>query len=102
MEFLKTALPAFLGFIGGVIGSLVAPWVHWGIEKKKQGLAAQRELIATARRLVEAAQDKAAFIETAIYSQLRSVLSERMRKEIESDTISIQITGGRGSGGKPY
>jgi hypothetical protein len=101
-ELVKSALQTFLALIAGAIDSLVAPWANWRIEKRRQRLAARKEFIAMARRAVEAGQDKAAFRETAIYSQLRSLLSERTRREIESDTISIQITGGRGSGGKPY
>jgi len=66
-EFLKFAIPAFTGLIAGAIGSIVAPWVQWGIEKRK----------------------------------LRPFLSERTREEIESDTITVQLSG-RGSGTNNY
>ena len=29
-EFLKIAVPAFVGLISGAVGSLIAPWVNWG------------------------------------------------------------------------
>jgi len=32
----SVVLPAFLGLVAGVVGSLVAPWVHWGIEKRRE------------------------------------------------------------------
>jgi len=99
-EFLKIAIPAFTGLIAGAIGSIVAPWVNWGIEKRKLRLSARREFITTARCSLEAGADKSAFRESAI-SQLRPFLSERTRKEIESDTITVQL-GGRGSGANNY
>ncbi|GEM_PF-1091195 len=40
------------GLITGVLGSLIAPWVHWGIEKKKQKLNYRKELIAKWRQMV--------------------------------------------------
>lgn len=100
-EFLKIAIPALTGLLAGVIGSLIAPWIHWGIEKRKLRLRARREFIAAARRSLEAGLDKDEFRESAIYSQLRPFLSERTRKEIESDTITIQM-GSRGAGADNY
>jgi hypothetical protein len=100
-EFLKIAIPALTGLVAGAIGSLIAPWVNWGIEKKKLRLTAQREFIAAARRTLETGSNKDEFRESGIYSQLRPFLSERTRKEIESDTITVQI-GGRGSGANNY
>jgi hypothetical protein len=96
-QLLTTFVPALLGFIGGVIGSIVAPWIHWGVEKRKLKLAARQELIVKARRVVAGDLDKFAFRETPTYSTLRPLLSERTRKEIESDAITIQRSG-RGSG----
>lgn len=96
-EFLKNALPAFSGFIAGAIASLVAPWINWGIEKRKMRLEARREFISVARRDVTKGSDKFKFREGTIYSRLRPYLSERTRKEIESDKITIQMSG-RGSG----
>ena len=100
-EFMKIAIPALTGLIAGTIGSLIAPWVNWGIEKRKLRLTARREFIAAARRSLDVGSDKNEFRESAIYSQLRPFLSERTRKEIESDTITIQM-GGRGSGADNY
>jgi hypothetical protein len=86
-EFLKIAIPALAGLIAGAIGSLIAPWIHWGIEKKKIRHTARREFISAARRALEADTGKHEFRESTIYSQLRPFLSERTRKEIESDTV---------------
>jgi hypothetical protein len=94
-------MPALAGLIAGAIGSLIAPWIHWGIDKKKTQHLARREFIAAARRALEADSGKHEFRESAIYSQLRPFLSEKTRKEIESDTVTLQI-GGRGSGANNF
>lgn len=40
-------LPVIVGAIsGGTIATLIAPWINWRIEKRKQKLAYKRELIA--------------------------------------------------------
>lgn len=41
-----------VGLITGAIGSLVAPWANWLVEKKKQKLAYRRQLISDARTAI--------------------------------------------------
>lgn len=100
-DLYKFIIPAVIGLISGVIGSLVAPWVSWGIEKQRERAKARQAFIKSCRELVGADLDKHVFRETAIYSQLRKHLSESVRKEIESDEITVQI-GGRGNGINNY
>jgi len=40
------------GLISGVLGSLIAPWVHWGVEKKRALNEARRALLKEAREYV--------------------------------------------------
>jgi hypothetical protein len=96
-EFLKHAVPAFIGLLAGVVGSLIAPWVNWGIEKRKLRLNARRDVIAAARQMINRGSDKFEFRESTSYSRLRPFLSDRTKKEIESDKITVQLSG-RGSG----
>ena len=96
-EVIKIAIPALVGLFAGALGSLVAPWVTWGIEKRKLLLVARRDFIAAVRKELGTNADKESFRDSAIYSQLRPHLSECTRKDIESDAITIQM-GGRGSG----
>lgn len=42
-----------LGFIAGIAGSLIAPWVNWGVEKKREKLSHRRELIKEWRKMVK-------------------------------------------------
>lgn len=100
-DLLKVVIPAFAGLVAGMIGSLIAPWVNWGIEKRKLKLAARREFVASVRDAVKTIDDKDEFREHATYSQLRPFLSERTRVFLESDTLTFQ-SGGRGGGVNNY
>jgi len=100
-EFLKIAVPAFVGLVSGAIGSLIAPWINWGIEKRRSKLDDRRRFIADARAELQHNPDKKKFRESVLYSRLRSHLSERTSKEIESDAVTVQV-GGRGSGANNF
>jgi hypothetical protein len=49
---MQAFLSIVLGFVAGIAGSLIAPWVNWGIEKRRQRLSHRRELIASWRKMV--------------------------------------------------
>ena len=53
---LDNVIAAALGLISGVIGSLIAPWVHWGIEKRQTRRAARYDLMHEARTYVMSRQ----------------------------------------------
>jgi hypothetical protein len=76
---------AIAGVAGGVIGSLIAPWVHWGVEKRKQRQAKRRELIRSCRSMLSTEIDKKTFRETEVYSQFKPHLYKVVIDEIESD-----------------
>lgn len=99
--FTRFFLPSVAGLFAGTIGSLVAPWVRWGIEKKKIRLIARREFISSVRKELRDMPDKKSFRENSVYSQIRPYLSDKTRTEIESDSIDIQL-GGRGSGANNF
>src|SRR5215212_3297925 len=46
---LHYGLPALLGLVAGVVGSLVAPWVHWTIERRRVRLHRRQQLIEDLR-----------------------------------------------------
>jgi hypothetical protein len=45
-------LSALLGLLSGALGSLIAPWVHWGIEKRRDKRNARRDLALNAREYI--------------------------------------------------
>lgn len=45
-------IAAVAGLVGGAVASLIAPWIHWGIEKRKNKREEQKNLIKNIRELV--------------------------------------------------
>jgi predicted nucleic acid-binding protein len=96
MELDTTKLiSALLGLLVGVAGTLVTPWVNWGIEKKREKQRSRKELIQRTRELLDSPEwDQLNFSSTVTYSEIRQHLTERTIKSIEDGAIFIQV--GRG------
>lgn len=74
------------GLVAGVAGSLVAPWVHWGIEKRRDQRVARRELLRSAREYVASRRFGASqFSRQPEYARLKPYLSPENVRAIESD-----------------
>jgi len=84
-------IPALSGLIAGVIGSLVAPYVHWGIEKKREKLKARRDVIQRCRLLLTEF-NKNVFCNTQEYRYIKRFLSSDDVKSIESGTMTLPIS----------
>jgi hypothetical protein len=48
-KVLTTIIGGVAGLVTGAIGSLFAPWIHWGIEKRRYKRAARKELVSSFR-----------------------------------------------------
>ena len=96
-EFLKFVIPAVVGLVSGLIGSLIAPWVNWGIEKRRVNMEARRRFIADARAELQHNPDKEKFRDSVLYSRLHPHLSDQTSQEIESDAMIVKV-GGRANG----
>ena len=84
MEIIVTkVLPAILGFVAGAIRSLVAPWVNWGIEKRREKTKRRQEFIDSWRRYIEDEFEWNSFRNTAMFSQIKPYLSEKMINELD-------------------
>lgn len=97
MDWTSVVAGALAGSASGLVASLVAPWVHWGVEKKRQRLSRRRQLVAEWRAALSRPQQVKDFRESATYATLRPHLPADLVRRIESDTIEIQV-GGRGAG----
>ena len=97
----RFVLPPLLGGVGG----LVTIWANWGIEKRKQRLQRQRELITGWRLellpMVASSQDspeiwadqsKRKVLSTPFYASLRPRLSEAAVKKIEDPTMGLVLS----------
>lgn len=84
-------VPAVLGLAGGVVGSLIAPWVQWAIEKSRDRQRYRRELIQRWRQAIDEniavgrdiwSVDR--FSQTADYAMMRRYLSSESQKWIDT------------------
>ena len=80
--FFDKVLPAILGFLAGIAGSTIAPWVKWGIEKRREKLKHKRELIWSWRKYVNEHFDWESFRDTSVFSEMRPFLSEAILREL--------------------
>lgn len=95
-------VPAITGLVAGLAGSLIAPWIHWGIEKRRLLLESRRTLIRSIRgEMSPPVPTRERFREKPIYSQIRPHLSPRTIEIIESEMVYVQM-GGRGQGANNY
>lgn len=68
------ATAAVTGLVSGVIASLFAPWVHWGIELRRNRLGYRRDVIRFAREDAKADFEREKFVKTYSYSIIRDEL----------------------------
>jgi len=104
VELSKIIIPALAGLLSGVVGSLVAPWVNWGIEKKKLQRQNRVEFIQKARELLSnESLTNEEFRNTAMYSQLKQYLSVDAVRAVEGDgSVKIAFGKSRMSGLNPF
>lgn len=96
--FIGTVVVALIGLVGGIIGSVVAPWVNWGIEKRRLKHARKVELIKEWRLFIEHFSfNSQNFGNTTVYAAMRPFMDEDIIKKFEAQrTIHIPPDGGRG------
>jgi hypothetical protein len=76
MDLAQYLIPAVAGLFSGAVGSLVAPWVQWGIEAKRERIKARRDLLLQARELLAKPPPIAEFRKLPLYFQLKQFLSD--------------------------
>ncbi|NQU32023.1 MAG: hypothetical protein HQ521_02215 [Bacteroidetes bacterium] len=96
MEIKIAIIGAVGGLISGAVLSLIAPWVKWGIEKKKLRYEKRVKLINEIKSYIEADEfDRRDFVTTSNYSIIRCHLKEEVVKELEKPyNISAVQMGG--------
>lgn len=102
-------ISAIAGVVTGAIGSLLAPWATWGVEKKRTRQERRSELIQQARKMLNAPPSNIEFRRSELYSRLRPHLSQQAIDAVEgelddegNETIVIVIGEGRGGCINPY
>jgi hypothetical protein len=68
MDLWATVAGGVSGLITGTIGSLVAPWANWQVEKRREKLRAKRERVAEWRKELGEAQG---YLSAEVYDNVR-------------------------------
>jgi hypothetical protein len=76
-------ISGIVGLITGAIGSLIAPWVHWGIEKRRLRLAERKELLLRARTTLSTYEQRSDYAATSTYARVREYLPRHAREAVE-------------------
>jgi hypothetical protein len=91
-------ISAVVGLIAGAVGSLMAPWVHWSIEKRREAAKYRVDTIARWRAAIDTFDfDRGNFGDTTTYAEMRSHMREEVIRKFEAQrTIHVPPDGGRG------
>lgn len=81
---MEYVISGIFGLIGGSIGSLAAPWVHWKIEVRKEQFKSKKELILNLRTFLQNEDPRdEIFLRSIDYIRIRCYLSNDFVKELE-------------------
>ena len=96
---INTLIAGGVGLVSGAIGSLIAPWVQWGVEKRRKRYEKRVKQIEQWKELIWSETfDRFQLIRHPSYSSLQGLLSKETRWMLESSTHVIEI----GSPFDPY
>ena len=95
-------MAALFGLIAGVVGSLIAPWVNWGIEKRREKLLFRRQQLTNWRQLIhDVSEYQVQSIEETRHSIFRELVQGHkhfysLEAHLSERTLSlIENTGGK-------
>lgn len=91
-------IASIVGVISGAIGSLVAPWVHWGIEKKRTKLLTRKAIIDECKRQIDIDGYKE-FVSKPCYASIRPFLEKEIIEKVEKGDDHIVVVMGSGRTG---
>lgn len=78
------AVSAIAGLGAGVVGSLVAPWVNWGVEQRREQRKARADLLrAVEIDIEEPTFTLSEFVGSQIYQTIVPYLKISVREELE-------------------
>ncbi len=81
---MEYVISGIIGLIGGAIGSLLAPWVLFKIEIRKEQLKSKKELILNLRIYLQNEDPRdEKFLRSVDYIRIRQYLSNEFIKDLE-------------------
>lgn len=106
MDIAQYWIPAVAGLLSGAVGSLIAPWVHWGIESRRERQKARRELLAHARSVLANPPPNDEFRRSPLFFQLKPFLSPSAVRavvgEFKNGQEVVHLIEGPHGGVNPY
>lgn len=85
-------ISGIVGLLTGAIGSLVAPWIVWNIDKKKENRSDRIDLIRQLRIYLETYEPKDdSFLNSHNYIRIRPYLSDSLINDLEDSRIVVSI-----------
>ena len=92
MDWLTLISNIAVAALAGTAASLLAPWSHWGVEKKRMKNQRRQALVASWYKLVEDYQNNDIdIVDHRNYNSLRRFLSETAITEFEVEKIGAPI-----------
>ena len=89
IEFMIYVIPPVLGLIAGAFGSILAPWIHWGIDKRKEKRKKREILIENCREDVKMGNHLRYFKNNNSYQKINVYLKEEIKNKIDGNTCSV-------------
>ncbi len=74
-DFWSAFVAAGFGFLSGTVASLVAPWVHYFIEKRRKGIEYKEKLISNARFLLDKSESITDIKKSSLWGFIESHLT---------------------------
>lgn len=91
MEFNQALLTAVIGLITGATGSLIAPWIKWGIEKRRYKYENRKQIIRELKSIATDSNfDRTKFINAPSYISVRDQFSHHALKELERPLYELR------------
>jgi hypothetical protein len=97
-KIIVVVISSIAGLISGAIGSLIAPWIKWGIEKRRLKLSERKSLINNVREFVSSENYQySEFMDSVLYTRIKPYLSKGLVFNLEKpiDSIKVMVRTGR-------
>ena len=83
-------IAGIVGLIAGLVGSLIAPWVQWGVEKKRIKQQRRIEMINQWREILSQENfQRTDFLNHPLYGPLRELIKQDVLKNFERPTLTF-------------
>jgi hypothetical protein len=91
-SILSAIIGGIAGLITGAIVSLIAPWITWGVEKKRKKQERREELVNQWREIImKDGFSRKNLLNHPLYGPLRGLLSDDVRTDLERPSNHLVV-----------